>query len=460
MKKILLLLALFLTFGCYDDSEIRDELREYEARLTTLETLCQQANSNIEALQMAVSVLEKNVYVSAIVPVKKNGEEIGYAISFTNAETITIYHGQDGANGEKGNDGVTPVIGLRRDTDGTYYWTLNGEWLLDDSGNKVPASGKDGADGLPGALGPQGPAGKDGLTPTLKIVDGYWYVSYDGGKTWEEDTLGQATGDKGYTMFAEVTYDEEYLYITMADGEKLTLPRSSTGQEVEGPLTWSLDKVTEISATFSGILAIPAADIPFSQVTVYYSAAETFNVYDAQKVSTTNFDTDQKFTITVTGLKPGAKYNYCLISEVKSEKIYGDVEDFMTASLVAPTLNAASGVGYTSASISGRVNLPIESGNDLEYGFKYSTSSKFASYVVTEKVTIFYEDTKFGTMINTLTPSTTYYYRSYIKMNGAYGYGEIRSFTTTASPIAPTGYTNLSAAETANCYIISQSGNY
>ena len=139
-KLLLLLSALALTFGCYDDSDIRSELREHEARLTTLETLCQQVNSNIEALQTAVSALEKNVYVSAIIPVKKNGEEIGYAISFTNAETITIYHGQDGDKGEQGNDGATPAVGLKWDADGIYYWTLNGEWLLDDSGKKVPAS--------------------------------------------------------------------------------------------------------------------------------------------------------------------------------------------------------------------------------------------------------------------------------------------------------------------------------
>ena len=465
MKKIFLLLALFLTFGCYDDSEIRGELREYEARLATLEKLCQQANSNIEALQMAVSALEKNVYVSAIVPVKKNGEEIGYAISFTNAETITIYHGQDGANGEKGNDGVTPVIGLRRDTDGTYYWTLNGEWLLDDSGNKVPASGKDGADGLPGNSGPQGPAGKDGLTPTLKIVDGYWYVSYDGGKTWEEETLGQATGDKDYTMFAEVTYDEEYLYITMADGEKLTLPRTSTGQEVEGPLTWSLDKVTEVSATFSGSLTVLAEDLPFSQVTVYYSDAETFNINDAQKMSTTTFNSDQKFTIIVTDLKPNVKYNYCLIAEVKSEKIYSDIKDFTTIPLVSPTLNVAS-VVKLSATISGKVNIPSEITNSLHYGFEYCDSHDFASGVVTKTLIDLDSENNFSVEISGLTPLTTYYYRSFIRMNGALVYGESISFETLQHPYELTYdlnvsfATDLSSSASANCYIISEAGLY
>ena len=467
MKKIFLLLALFLTFGCYDDSEIRGELREYEARLATLETLCQQANSNIEALQTVVSALEKNVYVSAIVPVKKNGEEIGYAISFTNAETITIYHGQDGANGEKGNDGATPVIGLRRDTDGTYYWTLNGEWLLDDSGNKVPASGKDGADGLPGASGPQGPAGKDGLTPTLKIVDGYWYVSYDGGKTWEEETLGQTTGDNGYTMsmFEKVEYDQEYVYITMAGGEKLTLPRISAGQSAGSPMTWSLDKVTEVSATFSGSLTVQEADLPFSQVTVYYSDAETFNINDAQKMSTTTFNSDQKFTIIVTGLKPNVKYNYCLIAEVKSEKIYSDVKDYTTIPIVSPTLNVAS-VVKLSATISGKVNIPSEITNSLHYGFEYCDSHDFASGVVTKTLIDIDSENNFSVEISGLTPLTTYYYRSFISMNEALVYGESMSFKTLKHPYDIQHDLNVSAAKdmsssgSANCYIVSESGLY
>ena len=466
MKKILLLLALFLTFGCYDDSEIRGELREYEARLTTLETLCQQANSNIEALQTVVSALEKNVYVSAIVPVKKNGEEIGYAISFTNAETITIYHGQDGANGEKGNDGATPVIGLRRDTGGIYYWTLNGEWLIDDTGNKVPVSGKDGSDGLPGTSGPQGPAGKDGLTPTLKMVDGYWYVSYDGGKTWEEETLGQATGDNGYTMFEKVEYDQEYVYITMAGGEKLTLPRTLAGQGAAGPLTCSLDKVTVNSATFSGILAIPADDLPFSQVTVYYSDAETFNVYDALGVSTTIFDGDQKFTITITGLEPNVKYNYCLIAEVKSEKTYGDVKSFTTISLVAPSLNDATDVTEASAVISGTVSLASGTASDLEYGIQYSATEDFSSGVTSKKITDIDSENRFSLQVSSLVPETAHYYRSYIRMNGVYGYGEIKSFTTLQNPyevqfdLNMSASADLSSSATANSYIVSKGGLY
>ena len=316
MLRVLLLCAGLAMTGCYDDSFLQQQLKDHESRLKELERLTAQQNTNISSLQTIVTALQDKDYVTSVAPINEGDEVVGYTITFSKSDAVTIYNGKDGN---------VPVIGVKQDkSDGQWYWTVDGEWLRDSEGDKVRASAEDGEDGAPG---------QSGVTPTLKIVDGYWYVSYDGGKTWEEETLGQATGDKGYTMFAEVTYDDEYLYITMADGQKLVLPRSSVGQEVEGPLTWSLDKVTEVSATFSGSLTVQEADLPFSQVTVYYSDAETFNINDALKMSTTTFNSDQKFTIIVTGLKPNVKYNYCLIAEVKSEKIYSDVKDFITYDL-------------------------------------------------------------------------------------------------------------------------------
>lgn len=53
------------------------------------------------------------------------------------------------------------------------------------------------------------------------------------------------------------------------------------GGEVAGPLTWSLGSVTATTATFTGHLNVAASDLSFSQVTVYYSDAETFNMNSA-----------------------------------------------------------------------------------------------------------------------------------------------------------------------------------
>lgn len=136
-----------------------------------------------------------------------------------------------------------------------------------------------------------------------------------------------------------------------------TQPDEDDKGETSCPLTGSLEKVNWNSAAFTGRLAVPSADIPFSQVTVCYSDAENFNINDAQKVSTTKFDADQKFTIIVTGLMPNVKYKYCLIAEVKSEKTYGTVQDF------TPKAQAASGYTDLSATSSANCFIISQSGS-------------------------------------------------------------------------------------------------
>lgn len=224
MKKILFIAASLLAFvGCYDDSALWESVSDHESRISKLEKLCTEMNTNIVSLKTIVEALQKNDYVTDVTAVTEGGIEVGYTITFAKSGSITIYHGHDGADGKDGvdgadgkdgKDGTTPIVGVRQDTDGVYYWTLNGEWLLDESGNKIPATGK------------------DGITPQLKIEDGYWYVSYDNGLSWTE--AGKAVGDNGKdgedgadgdSFFRSVSQDDVNVYLTLADGTVITVPK-------------------------------------------------------------------------------------------------------------------------------------------------------------------------------------------------------------------------------------------
>lgn len=123
-----------------------------------------------------------------ITPQLKIGSEDNYwYVSYDNGSTWESLGVK--ATGEDGQDGKTPIIGAEKDTDGVYYWTVDGEWLTDSEGNKIKAQGSTSQEGT------DGEDGKDGITPQLKIENGKWYVSYDEGNTWTE--LGQATGEDG-----------------------------------------------------------------------------------------------------------------------------------------------------------------------------------------------------------------------------------------------------------------------
>ncbi len=277
MKTTIKLLALaFVLFAaaCSNDDEINmfnslwRNVTQNEARINDLEEWCAQANTNITSLQTIVNVIESNDAITSITPVMEGGVEVGYTITFADHDPITIYHGKDGKDGKDGQDGTSPIVGVAKYTDGVYYWTLNGEWLLDENGNKLRVSGedgkdgKDGEDGVDGADGKDGENGKDGadgqngtngqngITPQLKIENDYWWISYDNGNTWTQ--LGKAKGEDGQTgekgdkgdtgaagadgqdgdsMFQSVTQDADNVYFTLADGTVITIAKGGGGAD-------------------------------------------------------------------------------------------------------------------------------------------------------------------------------------------------------------------------------------
>lgn len=181
----------------YDDSKVWNELNNLDSRVEKLEALCNQMNTNISSLQAIVAALQGNDGIANVYQLP-NGE--GYTITFTSGKIITIYNGADG------KDGGTPVVGVKKDTDGSYYWTSNGEWLTDDAGNKIRAEGA------------------DGVTPQLKIADGYWYMSTDKGATWTQ--LGKAAGEDGESFFSSVAEEDDYVVFTLNDGTMFSIKKA------------------------------------------------------------------------------------------------------------------------------------------------------------------------------------------------------------------------------------------
>ena len=241
-----------LLFGCsdkYDDSALRNDLNDLENRVAKLEELCKQMNTNISSLQKIVVALQDNLSISKVEQISD-----GYIIHFSDGSTATIKNGK--------NSEDAPIIGVKKDTDGIYYWTLDGEWLTDEKGNKVKAQGTDGKDGVDGedgndgvdgedgVDGTNGKDGKDGITPQLKIENGRWMLSMDNGKTWTD--IGQATGADGKDgedgedgtdgedgvdgkdgtngIFKSVREDDDNVYFTLEDDSVITIPKSDNSK--------------------------------------------------------------------------------------------------------------------------------------------------------------------------------------------------------------------------------------
>ena len=191
----------------YDDSELRGDIENLEGRITALEEWQKSVNTDIRSLQSLVAALEDKDYVTAVTPLE---DGTGYVISFLKSGNVTIKHGEQG---EKGEDGTTPVISVKQDSDGKHYWTVNGEWLLD-NGNKMPVTGEKGDKGDNGA------SGSDGLTPYIGDNGNWWIGTTDTGVKAQGDAIFAKDG-------IDYTSDHDNVIFTLVDGTKITLPRTS-----------------------------------------------------------------------------------------------------------------------------------------------------------------------------------------------------------------------------------------
>lgn len=238
MRKLIYLIfaAVVAMTSCstFDHSSIMEQLRDHEERIQRLEALCNQLNSNVVAIQTILTVLEQNDYITDIAKITEGGVETGYSITFAKSGTINIYHGSNGA------DGTAPRIGIRKASDGEYYWTSNDDWLTDAHGEKIPAAV------------PNDPEGKY-MTPLFRVAENQWYISYDNGNTWM--VVESDANVEQEDLFAAVEYDDKYLYLTLCDGNEIVIPTIEMSYWFGKKLIWNGDSIS-----YGSWLASPTTD--------------------------------------------------------------------------------------------------------------------------------------------------------------------------------------------------------
>lgn len=224
---VLTLAAILLVTGCsndYDDAQLWENVNSLKSRVEKLEDTCNRLNANIVSLQAVLEAIQKN---DAIRDVATLPDGKGYLISLASGKSITIYNGKNGLNGTNGEDGTTPNISVKQDSDGIYYWTVNGTWLLDSNNKKVKAVGVDGINGS---------NGKDGVTPVINLQqdsDGIYYWTVNG--TWLLDPAGNKVkavgtdgingnnGKDGDSFFKDIIIKEGYVYFVLNNDENSVL---------------------------------------------------------------------------------------------------------------------------------------------------------------------------------------------------------------------------------------------
>ncbi len=203
--------------------DIRRQLAAHEQEIQALKAAVERINQDISSLQSVLHEMRAGSYVSSVMESISEGTVTGYTLSFSDGHGIFL-------RTEARQDSPAPAVSIRKYEDGAYYWTLNGEWLKNTEGKKIPASAE------------------QGVTPLLRAEDGRWSVSIDHGNTWSE-AAASATG----ISFQHVdTSHPDYVLITLSDGTVLQLP------------TWSAfvtlrNKVNQLNTNLSSLQTIVAA---------------------------------------------------------------------------------------------------------------------------------------------------------------------------------------------------------
>lgn len=224
--------------------------------------------------------------------------------------------------------------------------------------------------------------------------------------------------------------------------------------------------VTATSITLSGYLNAPISEVPFSEVIIYYSEMDNFNISTADK-HIVHLNEDGNFTTKISGLKHDTKYQYCVYAKVRTEDTYGELYNFTTNSVnieldnVTPSGSSALIVGQ----VIGLDNTDLAF---IEIGVAYSSSlelmnSKDVNHIIATSIK---DNSVTEIVLSTLLSNTTYYFAFYIKQNNAYKYTDTFEFSTldnyagSHQDLNTSNARDLSKEAPANSYIVTESGLY
>ena len=178
-----ILLSTIMLAACekYDDSKLTGRVDNLEERVDKLTQLVNDLNTNVTSLTKLVQAFQQENRIEKIVQV-----EGGYDIILADGKgTLPI------RNGEK------PSIGITLDEDGIYYWTVDGEFMLD-NGNKIPAT----------------------IAPEFKVEDGSFWFRVNGGE-WAK----VAGSDSGIGLIKDIVESEESVTFILSEGGEIVITK-------------------------------------------------------------------------------------------------------------------------------------------------------------------------------------------------------------------------------------------
>lgn len=187
MKRIVLSLfaACALLASCIDYQAQIDKLQEQIDTMTANIASLEQLTADLGSLRNLLAVFQTGDVLTSV-----NPADGGYEFNFKNNGIVKV-----------GNKTSNISAGLY---EGKFYWTLNGEWLTDGSGNKVEVT----------------------KAPDFRVNEGNIELSVDGKATWIKLEIVDSP------LISKIEEDAGYYHVTLAGGTVIDIPKDIVPMEV------------------------------------------------------------------------------------------------------------------------------------------------------------------------------------------------------------------------------------
>jgi photosystem II stability/assembly factor-like uncharacterized protein len=271
----------------------------------------------------------------------------------------------------------------------------------------------------------------DGVSLVASVIDTYIFISTDSGLTWvQQNTAGShfwssvVSSSDGTKLAASVNIDA-----TGNDGYIYTSQPSIIPDVSSAPVS----NIFQNTATLNGYITNSGFD--YNTVRGFEWGATTG--YGTTTIENGLFNTGHLYT-NISSLSPNTTYHYRSYTTNSAGTSYGQDQSFTTLPLSSPTLldYGEAPATTTSATLNGNV-LYTGGSNITIRGFEYG---KDISYGKTTTETGSFDVGYFSSDITSLTPNTTYHYRSYVTNATGTNYGPDRTFVSNLNIWADTNY--------------------